>query len=71
MPVFGFNGGGRGRRLLRPDQVMNNAAVEQDKVDHIVAEQDARYDAMTPQERDEYYMKPTLMTRIKKALRGQ
>ena len=50
---------------------MNNAAVEQDKVDHIVAEQDAHYDAMTPQQRDEYYMKPKLTTRIKKAFRGQ
>ena len=57
--------------MLRPEQQMNIAALEQDKVDHIDAEQDARYDAMTPEQRDEYYMKPKLTTRIKKALRGQ
>ena len=71
MRVFGFYGGRRGRRMLRPEQQMNNAAVEQDKVDQIVAEQDARYDAMTPEQRDEYYMKPRMLTRIKKTLRGQ
>jgi len=33
--------------------------------------QDSRYDAMSEDEREKYYMKPSLMTKIKKALRGQ
>jgi len=40
-------------------------------VDEVVAKQDARYDAMTPGERETYYLKPGFLTRIKKALRGQ
>jgi hypothetical protein len=36
----------------------------------VVGKQDARYDAMTEEERERYYMKPGLMTKIKKALRG-
>ncbi len=50
---------------------MKSAALEQEKVNEILSEQDARYDAMTEAQRDEYYMKPSLKTRIKKALRGQ
>jgi hypothetical protein len=50
---------------------MKGAALEQEKVNEIVSKQDARYDAMTEEERDQYYMKPNLMTRIKKSLRGQ
>ena len=50
---------------------MNNATLEQEKVNEVVSKQDARYDAMTEEEREKYYMKPSLMTRIKKGLRGQ
>jgi len=50
---------------------MNSAALQQEKVDEIVSKQDAHYDAMSEQERAKYYMKPSLMTKIKKALRGQ
>jgi hypothetical protein len=50
---------------------MNSAAAQQEKVDEIVTKQDARYDAMSDEEREKYYMKPSLMTRIKKSLRGQ
>lgn len=73
MRVLGFFGG-RGRRgpeTLRPEQQMNSAALQQEKVDEIVSKQDAHYDAMSEQERAKYYMKPSLMTKIKKALRGQ
>jgi hypothetical protein len=71
MRVFGIGfGRGRGPRTLTPEQRMNMETVEQDKVDHVVGKQDARYDAMTDQERERYYMKPNLMTKIKKALRG-
>jgi hypothetical protein len=69
--VFGRFGLGRGRAQLRPEQKLNNATVEQEKVDEIVAKQDARYDAMSDEERKRYYMKPNLITRIKKTLRGQ
>jgi hypothetical protein len=72
--VWGRLGGLVGRRTRvtpRPEQQMNSAAFEQEKVNKILAEQDARYDAMTEAQRDEYYMKPKLLTRIKKSLRGQ
>ncbi len=55
----------------RPEQQLKSAALEREKVNEILSEQDARYDAMTEEERNEYYMKPKLLTRIKKALRGQ
>ena len=73
MRVFGFFGG-RGRRgseTLRPEQQMDSAALQQEKVDEIVSKQDSRYDSMTEEERKKYYMKPNLLTKIKKSLRGQ
>jgi len=72
--VFGFFGNGPGRRgpkTLNPEQQMNNSALQQEKVDEIVSKQDSRYDAMSEDEREKYYMKPSLMTKIKKALLGQ
>ena len=72
--LWGRLGGLVGRRTSappRPEQQMKGAALEQEKVNEIVSKQDARYDAMTEEERDQYYMKPNLMTRIKKSLRGQ
>jgi hypothetical protein len=63
--------GRKTRATPRPEQQMKSAALEQEKVNEILSEQDARYDAMTEAQRDEYYMKPSLKTRIKKALRGQ
>lgn len=50
---------------------MNSAALEQEKIGEVLSKQDARYDAMTDEERERFYMKPNLITRIKKALRGQ
>jgi hypothetical protein len=71
--IFGFFGG-RNRRsseTLRPEQQMDSAALQQETVDEIVSKQDSRYDSMTEEEREKYYMKPNLLTRIKKSLRGQ
>ncbi len=67
---FGY-GGRKGPRTLSQEQLINNETVVQDKVDQVVAKQDARYNSMTEEEREEYYMHPSLMTKIKKALRGQ
>jgi hypothetical protein len=71
--VFGFFGGRgrRGRETLRPEQQKESAALQQEKVDEIVSQQDSRYDSMTEEEREKYYMKPNLLTKIKKSLRGQ
>jgi hypothetical protein len=70
--IGGFGGFGRGgKRALTVEQQYNRDALQQEKVDEVVSKQDARYDAMTPEERDAYYLKPGLMTRLKKALRGQ
>jgi len=69
--MFGIFGGRRGPAPLRPDQQMNRAELQEEKVDEVVSKQDARYDSMTPEEREKYYMKPSFMTRVKKSLRGQ
>ena len=55
----------------RPDQVMNSVVLEQEKVNEIVSKQDEHYDAMTEEEREKYYLKPSLTTKIKKSIRGQ
>ena len=68
MPVFGFRG--RGPRTLSPEQLKNSEAVQQEKVDEVLSKQDARYDAMTDEQREQYYLKPSVMTKIKKSLRG-
>jgi hypothetical protein len=74
MPILGFMGGGqRGAppKVPTPDQNMNGAALGQDEVDQLVATQDARYDAMTEEERDKYYVHPNMLIKIKKAWRGE
>ena len=50
---------------------MNDSILEREKIDKVLAKQDARYDSMSEEEREKYYMKPSLVTRIKKAFRGQ
>lgn len=72
--LWGRLGGLVGRRTSatpRPEQRMKSAALEQEKVNEVLAKQDARYDSMSEEERERYYLKPSLMTRIKKACRGQ
>jgi hypothetical protein len=66
---FGFFRGGR--KMLTPEQQHSRAALEQEKVDQVLSKQDARYDAMTEEERTAYYLKPNFITRLKKSLRGQ
>jgi hypothetical protein len=72
MPFGGFGGGlSHAPKRLTPEQQMNSAALQQEKVDEVLAKQDARYDAMTDEQREQYYLKPSLFTKIKKAIRGQ
>ena len=70
MRIFGLFGWRRSA-TLRPEQQMNSAALQQEKIDEVLAKQDARYDTMSDEEREKYYLKPSVKTRIKKALRGQ
>jgi hypothetical protein len=73
MPM-GFFGGGRQsapRKMPTPEQMKSADALGQDNVDNLVTKQDARYDAMTEEERDKYYVHPNLITKIKKAMRGE
>jgi hypothetical protein len=71
-----FMGGGRdgrsgGRTVLRPEQKLNNAEADQEKVNKILAKEDARYDAMTDEEREKYYVKPSAFTKFKKFFLGR
>jgi len=61
----------RGNRWQRPDQILNKSEAESMKVDEVTSNADARYDAMTDEEREKYYVKPSLKTKIVRALRGQ
>ncbi len=70
MRIFGLFGWRRSA-TRRPGQQMNDTAVVHENVNKILSKQDARYDSMTEEERNQYYMKPNLITRIKKSLRGQ
>ena len=57
--IGGFRLFGSGtKQVLSPEQQCNRDELGQEKVDEEVAKQDARYDAMTPEERDEYYLIP-------------
>jgi len=57
--------------VVSPERQKANAALGQDEVVDINAKQDARYDAMTEEERDKYYVHPNVFTKIKKAWRGE
>jgi hypothetical protein len=69
--TMAFGGMARRPKTLSQEQLINNETVQQEKVNQVVAKQDARYNSMTEEERERYYMHPSLMTKIKKALRGQ
>jgi hypothetical protein len=72
--LWGRLGGLVGRKTqasLRPDQQTSDDILAREKIDKVLAKQDARYDAMSDEERENYYLKPNLMTKIKKAIRGQ
>lgn len=49
----------------------NQAGLEQMEVDEVTAQDDAKYESMTDEERKGYYLKPTLMTRVKQAFGRQ
>ena len=74
MPVTPFRGGFLGKWWQvppTPEQAMKNAALEQEKVNLVLAKEDAHYDAMTEEEREKYYVKPGPFTKFKKFFRGQ
>jgi len=73
MPMVFFGGGRQSAppKVPTPEQIKSADALGQDKVDDLVAKQDARYDAMTEEERDKYYVNPNMLTKIKKAFRGE
>jgi hypothetical protein len=50
---------------------MNDAVVEQENVNQVLAKEDAHYDAMTEEEREKYYVEPGPFTKFKKFFRGQ
>jgi len=72
--LWGRLGGLVGRKTRAapsPEQEMNDSILEREKISKILEKQDARYDSMSDEEREKYYLKPNLMTKIKKAIRGQ
>ncbi len=60
----------RGTRWQRPDQILNKTEAESMKVDEVTHNADARYDAMSEEERQSYYVNPSRGTRLKKFIRG-
>jgi len=60
----------RGNRMQRPDQIGNKTEAESMKVDEVTSNADARYDAMTDEERQAYYVNPSRGTRMKKFIWG-
>ena len=68
MGAWGWGGvrrfGRFGRAPRRPDQVLNDEEAEQDRIDHVVAREDARYDSMTDAEREKFYVHPGPWTRL-------
>jgi hypothetical protein len=58
----------QGNRWQRPDQVLNKEQAESMKVDEVTHVDDSRYDSMTDEEREKYYVQPSLKTKIVKAL---
>jgi hypothetical protein len=48
-----------------PEQLREMGAAEQDRIAEHEAKDAARYDAMTPAQRDKTFVRPGLMTRIK------
>lgn len=49
-----------------PTQLRNSDALDEMQVDKVNATEDARYDAMTDAERENYYVNPSLSTRLRK-----
>jgi hypothetical protein len=54
-----------------PAAVRNSEALEEMATDEALSEEDSRYDAMSDDQRDAYYVNPSLWTRISKRFRGR
>jgi hypothetical protein len=63
-------GGGRGALPPSPEQLRQRGAEEQDYLVEHEAKESARYDALTPSEREEVYVHPGLLRRIKQWMFG-
>lgn len=53
-----------------PQEILDDAALEELKVDRSNQTEDSRHDSMTDVQRDAYYVNPNLRTRIRKWMRG-
>jgi hypothetical protein len=71
MPLFGWGSRLGGSIPMSPEQQQNAADAEQEKIETAQSKEDARYDAMTEEEREKYYLKPSPLTKIKWYFRGE
>jgi hypothetical protein len=71
MPLSGWGSRLGGSLPISPDQQQNVADAEQDKIEEVRSKEDARYDAMTDEEREKYYLHPSPFTKIKWYFRGE
>jgi hypothetical protein len=71
MPLFGWGSRLGGSIPMSPEQQQNAADAEQEKIEAAQSKEDARYDAMTEEEREKYYLKPSPLTKIKWYFRGE
>lgn len=51
---------------MTPEQRLNADEAAQEKIERVLAKEDARYDAMNEAEREKYYLKPSLIARIRR-----
>ena len=63
--------GGRGRTVFTPEQMRNQGAVDRVALGEVTAKDDAKYDSMTEDERQNYYLTPSLFTRMKRTFGRQ
>ena len=54
MPLFGWGSRLGGSIPMSPEQQQNAADAEQEKIEAAQSKEDARYDAMTEEERERY-----------------
>ncbi len=56
---------------MSPEHQQNAADAVQDKIEEVHSKEDARYDAMTDEEREKYYLHSSPFTKIKWYFRGE
>jgi hypothetical protein len=71
MPLFGWGSRLGGSIPLSPEQQQNADNAEQENIVEVHTKEDARYDAMTDEEREKYYLKPSPLTKLKWYFRGE